>query len=392
MINNTGLTNTAVGAGALNLNTTGNLNTATGTSALSRATADRNTANGALALQFNTTGTFNIAMGAEAMRNNTTGSANTAVGTLALDANSSGTGNTAIGEGALGGNTTASNNTATGRRALWLTTSGQSNTAIGAAALIDNITGSNNTAVGQDALANNTTGLQNTGLGLGALKNNTTGNFNVAIGQSAGSLATVGDSNIYVSHVGINGEGNTIRLGTSGQHNQTFVAGINGVTTGGAAVPVMIDGSGQLGTISSSRRFKADIQDMDAASLGLLQLRPVTFRYKKEYANGTKPLQYGLIAEEVAEVYPGLVVYGEDGQVQTVQYQKLTSMLLNELQKEHQINQAQAIQLRAQQELHRAMVRQVTDLTTQLTQQNEALKARLQQLEADASAVSVSLH
>jgi hypothetical protein len=98
-------------------------------------------------------------------------------------------------------------------------------------------------------------------------------------------------------------------------------------------VPVLIDGNGQLGTVLSSIRFKEDVQDMAEASSGLLRLRPVTFRYKKPYADGSKPVDYGLIAEEVAEVYPDLVVKSADGQIQTVQYQKLTPMLLNEVQK-----------------------------------------------------------
>jgi hypothetical protein len=96
---------------------------------------------------------------------------------------------------------------------------------------------------------------------------------------------------------------------------------------------VLIDSNGQLGTVSSSRRYKEDIHDMGVATDGLLRLRPVTFRYKKPYADGTKPIQYGLIAEEVEEVYPDLVVRGKDGQVETVQYYKLDAMLLNEVQK-----------------------------------------------------------
>jgi Chaperone of endosialidase len=66
---------------------------------------------------------------------------------------------------------------------------------------------------------------------------------------------------------------------------------------------------------------------------GLLNLRPVTFRYQQPYADGSKPIDYGLIAEEVADVYPDLVVEGADGRVQTVQYHELTPMLLNEVQK-----------------------------------------------------------
>jgi hypothetical protein len=78
-----------------------------------------------------------------------------------------------------------------------------------------------------------------------------------------------------------------------------------------------------LGTVSSSRRFQEDIQDMGEASSGLLRLRPVTFRYQKPFADGSKPIEYGLIAEEVAEVYPDLVSRSAEGQIETVEYQLL---------------------------------------------------------------------
>jgi len=114
------------------------------------------------------------------------------------------------------------------------------------------------------------------------------------------------------------------------------------------AVPVLIDSAGHLGTAPSARRYKDDIQDMGTASDGLFRLRPVTFRYKKAYADGAKPIQYGLVAEEVAEVYPDLVVRGKDGQVESVQYYKLDAMLLNEFQKlskAHAADQAQIADL-----------------------------------------------
>jgi len=59
----------------------------------------------------------------------------------------------------------------------------------------------------------------------------------------------------------------------------------------------------------------------------------VTYRYKEAFADGSRPVDYGLIAEEVAQIYPDLVVRSADGEIQTVQYQKLTPMLLNEVQK-----------------------------------------------------------
>ncbi len=111
----------------------------------------------------------------------------------------------------------------------------------------------------------------------------------------------------------------------------------------------------------SSRRYKEDIRDMDHASSGLLRLRPVTFRYNKEYANGSRPMQYGLIGEEVAEVYPDLVTYSPGGEVEAVQYRKVNALLLNEVQKLHR-------QLQAQQE-------QIADLAAQLTRL-EVLEAK----------------
>jgi hypothetical protein len=89
-----------------------------------------------------------------------------------------------------------------------------------------------------------------------------------------------------------------------------------------------------MGTMNSSRRYKEDIQDMGDATLGLMQLRPVTFRYQKAFNDGSKPIQYGLIAEEVEEVYPELVAHSADGQIQSVKYQMLDSMLLNEVQRQ----------------------------------------------------------
>ena len=95
-----------------------------------------------------------------------------------------------------------------------------------------------------------------------------------------------------------------------------------------------------------------------------MRLRPVTYRYQQPYADGSKPRDYGLIAEEVAEVYPDLVVTNKEGQVETVQYQKLTPMLLNEVQKQRRELQEQSETIRQQQE------------------QNRKLEARLAALEA----------
>lgn len=81
-----------------------------------------------------------------------------------------------------------------------------------------------------------------------------------------------------------------------------------------------------------------------------MRLRPVTFRYKRAYEDGSKPIQYGLVAEEVAEVYPDLVARSADGQIETVKYQLLDPMLLNELQKQHATITAQQEQIRSLEE------------------------------------------
>jgi hypothetical protein len=128
-------------------------------------------------------------------------------------------------------------------------------------------------------------------------------------------------------------ESNTIRIGTQGTQTRTFIAGIRGVTTVNAnAVPVVIDSVGQLGSISSSRRFKNEIKPMDKASDAILALKPVTFHYKSD-STGTP--QFGLIAEEVAKVNPDLVVRDDKGEIYTVRYEAVNAMLLNEFLKEH---------------------------------------------------------
>jgi hypothetical protein len=122
-----------------------------------------------------------------------------------------------------------------------------------------------------------------------------------------------------------------MRIGLS--QFRTFIAGIRGVTTGQPnAIPVLIDSDGQLGTMNSSRRFKHEIKPMDKASEAVLALKPVTFNYKSDNTNTP---QFGLIAEEVAEVNADLVARDEKGEIYTVRYEAVNAMLLNEFLKEH---------------------------------------------------------
>ncbi len=266
-------------------------------------------------------------------------SSDAALGSSAL-AISTGTANAAVGWLALSSNTTASFGTAVGGRSLRVNTTGQGNTSVGFDALSTNTTGCCNTAAGYIALSGNAVGTHNTAIGHNALDRNT-GSGNIAIGASAGTDLTTGNDNIVIGHSGNAGECATIRIG--GFQTRAFIDGIRGTTTGVAnAVTVLIDSVGQLGTINASRRVKEDIADLGQASAGLYRLRPVTFRYTTPYTDGAKPLDYGLIAEEVVEVYPDLVVRDESGEIETVQYHKLTPMLLNELQEQQRTNGIQA--------------------------------------------------
>ncbi len=362
-----GIWNTAIGSDALQANTTGSQNTASGSFALqANTTGTSNTASGSFALQANTTGGNNTASGAFALNSNTTGGSNTASGVGALQANTNGNNNTADGSGALQQNTSGSNNTASGGGALGFNTTGIGNTASGASALQANTTGGGNTANGANALQNNTIGVSNTASGsgamqsnttgngntasgLGALSANTTGNGNTAIGDTAlqsnttgsnnvaiGNLAAVGVSggnsnNIHIGSLGASADSSVVRIG--GTQTSAYIAGISGASVSGGAA-VYVTSSGQLGTVLSSRRFKEQITDMGDTSSKLLQLRPVNFFYKPQYDDGSHLLQYGLIAEEVAKVYPEMVAYDKDGRILTVKYQLLAPMLLNELQKQ----------------------------------------------------------
>jgi hypothetical protein len=419
--------NTALGVGALFTGGGGD-NTATGATALgSTTTGADNTATGVQALEFTTSGIGNTATGLEALWKNTTGGANTASGNAALQNNTTGNNNTAIGDGALGVNTTASNNTASGYQALVSNTTGSPNTASGGYALYSNTTagdntasgfaalfsnttgnlntasggyalysnttgifntatgyqalyhsnGSDNTASGVNALVTNTTGNNNTASGVQALEFNTTGSNNIAIGYNAAtSVSSVNSNNIHIGSAGSSADNGAIRIGTKGTQKKFFVAGVSGISVGNA-IPVMIDSiTGQLGTVSSSRRYKEDIHDMGDSSEGLMRLRPVTFRYKQPFDDGSKPIQYGLIAEEVAAVYPDMVARSADGQIETVKYQLLDPMLLNEVQRQHAEAQRQQAKIQDLEGLVKTQQAQIAQLVSNVKTIQASLRTR----------------
>ena len=185
---------------------------------------------------------------------------------------------------------------------------------MGLQALFSNTTGADNTANGAFALFSNTTGIHNTATALQSLLSNTTGGDNTANGLTAGNVICIGAFGANVN-------------------NSCFIGNVfNRTSPGGTAV--FVDSSGKLGTITSSRRFKEEIKPMAQASEGLFALKPVTFRYKKGIDPQRIP-QFGLVAEDVEAVNPDLVVRDEEGKVNTVRYDAVNAMLLNEFLKEH---------------------------------------------------------
>jgi hypothetical protein len=338
-----------------------------GTAFLHTRGANFNTGLGLDAASAVSTGTYDTAIGYTAGQALTTGGSNTAVGGLAMQ-KMNGTANTAIGAGSMGGFSgptigTGINNTALGELSLANLTDGFNNTALGESSLAALTTGCCNVAVGIDALRSNNQN-SSVAVGLRALRDLNNGQENIALGPETGMRKVSGSVNIYigrqVADSAANTESFTIRVGDVGGYSRFFAGGIRGVNTGQSdAVAVVIDSNGQLGTVNSSRRYKEDIQDMGEASSRLMQLRPVTYRYTQAYADGSKPIDYGLIAEEVEQVYPDLVAHLKDGEVETVQYHKINAMLLNEVQKQHR-------QIGEQQSVMDTQQRELTDLKARL--------------------------
>ena len=299
----TGAANTAVGWFSLFSNAEGSFNTATGAGTLLFNIGDpnafegiENTAVGTAALLFNTTGSSNNAVGVSALLNNESGFYNNAHGGLALTSNVDGSGNNAFGDGALGSNVSSFSNTAIGDFALAYST------------------GSRNTALG--------------GLAGGSV---TTGSDNIALGNGAGSNVTTAN--------------NVICIGTAGANvsNSCYIGQIYGTFNTAQSAVVYIDPDGRLGTGPSARRFKKDIADMGADSEVLLSMRPVTFHFKTPDTEkaGREISQFGLIAEEVAEVNPDLILRDKEGEIYSVRYDAVNAMLLNEFLKEHRKNEKQ---------------------------------------------------
>jgi hypothetical protein len=307
-----------------------------------------NTAEGQNALFSLTNGGFNTAIGDRALYGDTTGTGNTAVGAFALTANSPGDRNVAVGRGALQNNT------------------GSGNVAVGYQALFNNTSSGNSSqAFGNQALFHQTTGLYNNGFGWHALYNNRTGFNNTAIGHEAGAAIT-GSGNVDIG-AGVGG--------VAGENNTTRILNI-GTTAFNTGRSVQVDATGKLGYVVSSQRYKEEIKPMDKASEALFALKPVTFRYKGDI-DPAHAKMFGLIAEDVAEVNPDLVVRNAKGEVDTIRFDSINAMLLNEFLKQH----------RKVQGMEATVAQQKKDFETTVAQQEKEIQSITASLREQATQI-----
>jgi Chaperone of endosialidase len=203
--------------------------------------------------------------------------------------------------------------------------------------------------------------------------NATSRDFNTAIGSLAGFNLTSGTGNVCIGQgiAGVAGESDTTRI----RNIYSSVAN---------ARAVYVNSDNKIGTLSSSGRYKEQIKPMDKASETLFALNPVTFRYKKEI-DPAQAFSFGLIAEEVAEVNPELITRDEEGRPQTVRYEAVNAMLLNEFLKEHRTVQQHGVTIAE-------LKKEIACLTATVKEQAAQIQKVSAQLEASKSAPQTVLN
>jgi trimeric autotransporter adhesin len=285
----------------------------------------------------------------------------TAIGAHALGLGVYHISNTANGANALYSETTGNDNVADGYNALFSNEAGFQNTAIGANALYSNTTGNRNVAEGYNAFFSNEIGNRNTAIGFRALYQNS-GSDNVALGFNAGSNLINGGGNVCIGYnvVGVGRESTTTRIS-------------NIYSSVASARLVYVNSDNKIGTLVSSRRFKEQIKPMDKASQAILALKPIAFHYKKEI-EPNRAIMFGLIAEDVEKVDPDLIIRNEKGEAETVRYEAVNAMLLNEFLKQHRTVEEQD---RTMEEQDRTIAQQETKIRA-LALQLQKLSAQLE--------------
>ncbi len=234
-----------------------------------------------------------------------------------------------------------------------------------------------NNAFGWQALFSNIDGFNNTAMGDGAGDNITSGDNNTCLGANAGNAISTANGVVAIGLSGANVD------------NTTYIRNVYPTIQPVVGVDpdlVTVNSSGRLGRANiSSRRYKHDIKSMDKASEAIFKLKPVSFRYNKEY-DATQTLAFGLIAEEVAEVYPDLVGRNPEGQPESVRYEQINAMVLNEFLKEHQTVQALKSTVEKQEAIIAQQQKGMEVLTAQLKEQATQIQKVSAQLELNKRA------
>jgi len=340
----TGGNNTATGPAALVLNTTGFDDTATGFAALnSNTTGVDNTASGVSALSSNTTGSYNTASGSGALQSNTTGYQNTAAGYNA-------------GQAADLTNVTGSNDTAIGYLATFKTGSLTNATAIGANAEVD---GSNSLVLGSINGVNGATADTLVGIGI------TTPSYKLHVGLINNGFRVEGPPQGGIGAVAASFGGNgDFGIDAPGFPEGRFVvkdtSGFVGIGTASPSQRFTIaQGAGHAiadgWDTYSSRRWKTNIHTLQGALAKIEQLRGVSYELKDSGKH-----EIGVIAEEVGVVVPEVVSWEENGTAaRSVDYGRLTALLIEATKEQQKLIHKQQEQIRAQQA-------QITRLTSQV--------------------------
>ena len=169
---------------------------------------------------------------------------------------------------------------------------------------------------------------------------------------------------------------NVICIGTGvgvNASNSCFIGNIWNQPGGSQAVYVNSDG--RLGAQVSSRRFKDDIKPINQASEAIHRLRPVSFRFKAE-VEPTRPVGFGLIAEEVEEINPDLVSRDWQGKPLSVRYDQVNAMLLNEFLKEHKNVQGLKAALAHQQKEIAVLIAHIKEQDAKIQKVSDQLEMR----------------
>ena len=397
-----GSANTALGWRSLYSATDASFNTGIGAGALVLNTGDSNTAVGAAALLLNSIGVQSVAVGAAALVFNNADD-NTAVGYQALNSTVNAVTNVAVGTFAgqnndSSGNGTADFNTAVGGFALRDNVNGTRNTAVGAGALEPMLGGNDNTAVGELA-GSNYTGTESNNVCIGSGTEGTAGESNaIRIGEASTSGGiTIANPSALANAISIGASMSTggiqmltllgfasVSIGdnfsTTAGASSCFVGGIFNQTPVAGSHAVVVGPNNKLADATlSSRKFKKDIAPIDKLSEGVLALRPVTFHWKSDNTN--EP-EFGLVAEEVADVNLDWITRNPQGEVTGVRYETIPILLLNEFLKEHkkvEEQQANIAELRST----------VGVLTAQLKEQAAQIQKVSAQIEASKPAPQI---